>query len=100
MTMSVLNSIRKIHGPATRAEAATRDLRNLPWCSIESAAEQLITAADQGLYEAKHLGAIGGCPCKPNLDKNMHEARSSLRSLVGFLVPPHILFQAPGLPAK
>ena len=31
-----LRELDGIHGPATRAEAATRDLRNLLWCSIDN----------------------------------------------------------------
>ena len=31
-----LAELERIHGPATRAEAATRDLRNLLWCSIDN----------------------------------------------------------------
>ena len=31
-----LAELAGIHGPAARAEGATRDLRNLPWCSIDN----------------------------------------------------------------
>jgi len=31
-----LAELDRIHGPATRTEAATRDLRNLLWCSIDN----------------------------------------------------------------
>ncbi|HUL10665.1 MAG TPA: RNB domain-containing ribonuclease [Methylococcaceae bacterium] len=31
-----LAELDKIHGPATRASEATRDLRHLPWCSIDN----------------------------------------------------------------
>ncbi len=31
-----LRELDGIHGPATRAEESTRDLRNLIWCSIDN----------------------------------------------------------------
>ena len=31
-----LAELDAVHGPATRADAATRDLRKLPWCSIDN----------------------------------------------------------------
>jgi exoribonuclease-2 len=34
--LQALAQLDEIHGPATRAEGATRDLRNLPWCSIDN----------------------------------------------------------------
>jgi VacB/RNase II family 3'-5' exoribonuclease len=33
---SALTELDGIHGPATRAEQSTRDLRNLAWCSIDN----------------------------------------------------------------
>ena len=51
-----------IHGPATRAEASTRDLRNLIWCSIDNDAsrdlDQLTVAAAMPEGAAKILVAI------------------------------------------
>jgi exoribonuclease-2 len=34
--IQALAELDKIHGPATRAEESTRDLRNLLWCSIDN----------------------------------------------------------------
>ncbi len=34
--LQALAELDKIHGPATRAEGSTRDLRNLLWCSIDN----------------------------------------------------------------
>jgi hypothetical protein len=34
--LQALAELDEIHGPATRAEGSTRDLRNLLWCSIDN----------------------------------------------------------------
>ena len=31
-----LSELARINAPATRTEVPTRDLRNLPWCSIDN----------------------------------------------------------------
>ena len=34
--VQALAELEKIHGPATRVEESTRDLSDLPWCSIDN----------------------------------------------------------------
>ena len=38
--LQALAELDRIHGPATRAEESTRDLRNLIWCSIDNDASR------------------------------------------------------------
>ena len=45
-SLQALAEIDGIHGPATRAEESTRDLRNLIWCSIDNAVKILVAIAD------------------------------------------------------
>ena len=61
-SLQAIAELEGIHGPATRSEPSTRDLRNLPWCSIDNDAsrdlDQLTVAAAMPDGAAKILVAI------------------------------------------
>jgi exoribonuclease R len=60
--LQAIAELKDIHGPATRAEESTRDLRNLLWCSIDNDAsrdlDQLTVAEGMPGGAAKILVAI------------------------------------------
>ncbi|MFH2002035.1 MAG: RNB domain-containing ribonuclease [Planctomycetota bacterium] len=85
-SVQALAELDGIHGPATRAEESTRDLRNLLWCSIDNDdsrdLDQLTVAEDLPDGAAKVLVAIADVDALVNKQSALDEhARQNTTSV-------------------